>query len=159
MTKGVLDGLTEELSNYVAQVQLNTQKADKLDKDKWIYENRAAKLKTDLSNVELDAAKEVKSYQRKIDDLMKNKEKIIESGEDLNFDENLFKKNLMEALAAERKVKEEVANKANDGEANVNENEQEKKERISIGIDESEKNAPIEPKKEEISKKEISLQK
>ncbi|MBO5883306.1 MAG: hypothetical protein J6Q78_02745 [Clostridia bacterium] len=159
LTKGVLDGLTEELSNYVAQVQLNTQKADKLDNDKWIYENRAAKLKTDLSNVELDAAKEVKSYQRKIDDLMKNKEKIIESGEDLNFDENLFKKNLMEALAAERKVKEEVANKANDGEANVNENEQEKKERISIGIDESEKNAPIEPKKEELSKEEISLQK
>jgi hypothetical protein len=82
---------------------------------------------------------------------MQNKEKIIESGEGLNFDEKLFKENLMEALAAERKAKEEAAN--------VNKKEQEKKERISIGIDESDKNAPIEPKKEEISKEQISLQK
>lgn len=151
LTKGVLDGLTEELSNYVAQVQLNTQAADKLDKDKWIYENRATRLKSNPSEVELSAAKEVKSYQRNIDDLMKNKEKIIESGEGLNFDENLFKKELMEALEAERKAKAESAN--------VNEKEQEKKERISVGIDESDKDAPIEPKKKEISKEEISLQK
>ena len=151
LTKGVLDGLTEELSNYVAQVQLNTQTADKLDKDKWIYENRATRLKSNPSEVELSAAKEVKSYQRNIDDLMKNNEKIIESGEGLNFDENLFKKELMEALEAERKAKAESAN--------VNEKEQENKERISVGIDESDKNAPIEPKKKEISKEEISLQK
>jgi hypothetical protein len=65
----------------------------------------------------------------------------------------------MEALEAERKAKAESANKANDGEASVNENGQEKKERISICIDESDKNAPIEPKKEEISKEQISLQK
>lgn len=151
LTQGVLDGLTEEINNYVAQVQLNIQTADKLDKDKWIYENRATRLKSNPSEVELSAAREVKKYQRTLNDLMKNKEKIIESGEGLNFDEKLFKENLMEALAAERKAKEEAAN--------VNKKEQEKKERISIGIDESDKNAPIEPKKEEISKEQISLQK
>jgi hypothetical protein len=150
-TKELLDGFTEEIGNYIAQVQLNTQKADKLDKDKWIYENRATRLKTDLSHVELDAAKEVKKYQRILDNLMQNKEKIIESGDDLNFDEESFKKNLMETLEAERKAKE--------GKANVNEKEQEKKERVSVNIEESNKNVPVEPKKEEISKGQISLQK
>lgn len=159
VTKGVLDGLTEELGNYVAQVQLNTQKADKLDQDKWLYENRATKLKTELSSVELDAAKDVKKYQKTLDNLMKDKQTIIESGEGLNFDEQLFKKNLMETLEAERKAKAESANKANGGDANVHENDREKKERISVSIDESQKNVSIEPKKEALSKEEISLQK
>ena len=158
-TKELLDGFTEELGNYLAQVQNNTQEADKLDKDKWIYENRATRLQSEISNVELDAAKEVKQYQRILDNLMQNKEKIIESGEGLNFDESLFKKNLMEALEAERKAKTESANKANNGEANVDENEKETKERVSVNIDESNKNAPIEPKKEKISKEQPSLQK
>jgi hypothetical protein len=159
VTKKLLDGLTEEMSNYVAQVQLNTQKAEKLDKDKWIYENRATKLKSDLSEVELSAAKEVKKYQRTLNDLIQNKEKIIESGDGLNFDEKLFKKNLMEALEAERKAKAESANKADDVEANVNKNEPENKVRILVNVDGSDKNASIEPKKEELSKEQISLQK
>jgi hypothetical protein len=82
---------------------------------------------------------------------MQDKQTIIESGEGLNFDEQLFKKNLMETLEAERKAKQE--------EANVNEKEQEKKERVCVNIEESNKNVPVEPKKEEISKGQISLQK
>ena len=79
---------------------------------------------------------------------MKDKDKIIESGDGLNFDEQLFKKNLMETLKADRKAKAE--------EANVNENE---KKRVSISIDDANENAPVEPKKEEIAKEDISLQK
>jgi hypothetical protein len=65
----------------------------------------------------------------------------------------------MEALEAERKAKAESANKADGVEANVNKNEPEDKVRIFVNVDGSDKNASIEPKKEELSKEQISLQK